>query len=122
MKIATASSEVFVIVKFTVRGEGQPQKQLQGCGVCMPESSSIMREGTADSKGRLQVHVLLTSIKQVLYTDSQLGSVHLHVLAGSAFQRFVSDFGKLGTVIGMCSRNNGRSKHHVSIVLEWPSC
>lgn len=60
--MATASSEVFVIVKFTVHGESQPQIELQGRGsVC--ESSSIMHGGTVDSKGNLQVHVLLTGVK-----------------------------------------------------------
>lgn len=71
---------------------------------------------------------MFTFCRQVLNGYHTLALIHrlssscVCVLAGSAFQRFVSDFGKLGAVITMCSRNNGRSKHQVSIVLEWPSC
>lgn len=43
LKTATASSEVFVAVKFTVCGDGQPQTQLQHCGSvfceCSPRTS-----------------------------------------------------------------------------------
>lgn len=82
--------------------------------VGMPESSSIMHGDTANSKGRLQVHVLLTSVKRYCTPDSQLESMHLHVIVFLLVVHFRNLFltvGKLDTVIGTCSRNNGRSKY-----------